>query len=237
MIPLIGGRCFAGCSGSFPGAFFTPSDQISFIHVEYANRWRVQRREQFLETTDVTIPWSRRIGLIDPFTYSGHRGRKPNALKTMLRMHLPRAWFSLSDGGVEDAVCDAHAKRRLMTLDFTIEQVSDVTRCGTPGTCWRRTIWTGSCWSYRERPSRSRARPCAGQYPRRHDHRRGVAGEERLRCPRPRDEPDEEGQPVPLRDEGPYRSRRRDRVHALCDRDHRQRPPPGPSRSPRAGRG
>lgn len=128
MIPLISGRCFAGCSGLFPGAFFTPSDQISFIHVESANRRRVSRREQFLETTDVTIPWSRRIGLIDSFTYSGHRGRKPNALKTMLRMHLPRVWFSLSDGGVEDAVCDAHARRRLMTLDFTIEQVSDVTR-------------------------------------------------------------------------------------------------------------
>jgi IS5 family transposase len=104
-----------------------PSDQISFTDVEYANRRRVSRREQFLDTMDATIPWSRWVGLIEPFYYSGHRGRKPKALETMLRMYLLQAWFSLSDEGVEDAIYDSYAMRRFLGLDFTVEQVPDAT--------------------------------------------------------------------------------------------------------------
>jgi IS5 family transposase len=76
---------------------------------------------------DATIPWSRWAGLIEPFTYSGHRGRKPKALETMLRMYLLQAWFSLSDEGVEDAIYDSYAMRRFLGLDFTVEQVPDAT--------------------------------------------------------------------------------------------------------------
>ena len=76
---------------------------------------------------DATIPWSRWVGLIEPFTYSGHRGRKPKALETMLRMYLLQAWFSLSDEGVEDAIYDSYAMRRFLGLDFTVEQVPDAT--------------------------------------------------------------------------------------------------------------
>ena len=104
-----------------------PSDQISFTDVEYGNRRRVSRREQFLDTMDATIPWSRWVGLIEPFYYSGRRGRKPKALETMLRMYLLQAWFSLSDEGVEDAICDSYAMRRFLGLDFTVEQVPDAT--------------------------------------------------------------------------------------------------------------
>jgi len=104
-----------------------PSDQISFTDVEYSKRRRVSRREQFLDTMDATIPWSRWVGLIEPFTYSGHRGRKPKALETMLRMYLLQAWFSLSDEGVEDAIYDSYAMRRFLGLDFTVEQVPDAT--------------------------------------------------------------------------------------------------------------
>jgi len=74
-----------------------------------------------------TIPWSRWVGLIEPFTYFGHRGRKPKALETMLRMYLLQAWFSLSNEGVEDAIYDSYAMRRFLGLDYTIEQVLDAT--------------------------------------------------------------------------------------------------------------
>ena len=104
-----------------------PSDQISFTDVEYSKRRRVSRREQFLDTMDATIPWSRWVGLIEPFTYSSRRGRKPKALETMLRMYLLQAWFSLSDEGVEDAIYDSYAMRRFLGLDFTVEQVPDAT--------------------------------------------------------------------------------------------------------------
>jgi IS5 family transposase len=74
------------------------SDQPSFTDVEYGNRRRVSRREQFLETMNATIPW---VGLIEPHYYSsekGKKGRKAKPIETMLRM-----WFSLSDEGVEEA--------------------------------------------------------------------------------------------------------------------------------------
>ena len=104
-----------------------PSDQISFTDVEYSKRRRVSRREQFLDTMDATIPWSRWVGLIEPFYYSSRRGRKPKSLGTMLRMYLLQAWFSLSDEGVEDAIYDSYAMRRFLGLDFTVEQVPDAT--------------------------------------------------------------------------------------------------------------
>jgi transposase, IS5 family len=83
------------------------SEQPSFTEVEYGNRRRVCRREQFLGMMDATIPWASWVGLIEPFYYSGKRGRKPKPVETMLRMYLLQVWFSLSDEGVEDAIYDS----------------------------------------------------------------------------------------------------------------------------------
>jgi transposase, IS5 family len=102
-------------------------EQPSFTEVEYGNRRRVSRREQFLTTMDVTIPWVAWIGLVEPFYYSGRKGRKPKPIETMLRMYLLQVWFSLSDEGVEDAIYDSYAMRQFMGLDFTVEQVPDAT--------------------------------------------------------------------------------------------------------------
>ena len=76
---------------------------------------------------DKTIPWAVWVGLIEPFYYSGKKGRKPKPLETMLRMYLLQAWFSLSDEGVEDAIYDSYAMRRFLGLDFAVEQVPDAT--------------------------------------------------------------------------------------------------------------
>jgi IS5 family transposase len=106
------------------------SDQPSFTDVEYGNRRRVSRREQFLETMNSTIPWASWVGLIEPHYYSdspGKRGRKAKPIETMLRMYLLQVWFSLSDEGVEDAIYDSYAMRRFMGLDFAVEQVPDAT--------------------------------------------------------------------------------------------------------------
>ena len=93
------------------------SEQPSFTDVEYQNRRRVSRREEFLEAMDATIPWSRWVELIEPFYYNGKKGRKPKPLETMLRMYLLQVWFSLSDEGVEDAVYDSYAMRRFMGFE------------------------------------------------------------------------------------------------------------------------
>jgi transposase, IS5 family len=106
------------------------SDQPSFTDIEYGNRRRVSRREQFLETMNSTIPWGIWVGLIEPHYYAerpGKKGRKPKPIETMLRMYLLQVWFSLSDEGVEDAIYDSYAMRRFMGLDFAVEQVPDAT--------------------------------------------------------------------------------------------------------------
>ena len=105
-------------------------EQPSFTDVEYGNRRRVSRREQFLETMDATIPWRVWVGLIEPHYYAdrpGKRGRKAKPVETMLRMYLLQVWFSLSDEGVEEAIYDSYAMRRFMGLDFAVEQVPDAT--------------------------------------------------------------------------------------------------------------
>lgn len=103
------------------------NDQPNFTDIEYGNRRRVSRRERFLVTMDATIPWSAWVGLIEPFYYSGKKGRKPKPVETMLRMYLLQVWFSLSDEGVEEAIYDSYAMRRFMGLDFAVEQVPDAT--------------------------------------------------------------------------------------------------------------
>jgi transposase, IS5 family len=106
------------------------SEQRSFTDVEYGNRRRVSRREQFLVAMDATIPWARWVGLIERYYYSagpGKKGRKAKPIETMLRMYLLQVWFALSDEGVEDAVYDSYAMCRFMGLDFAVTQVPDAT--------------------------------------------------------------------------------------------------------------
>jgi len=106
------------------------NDQPSFTDIEYGNRRRVSRREQFLETMNATIPWATWVALIEPHYYTdrpGKKGRKAKPVETMLRMYLLQVWFSLSDEGVEEAIYDSYAMRRFMGLDFAVEQVPDAT--------------------------------------------------------------------------------------------------------------
>jgi IS5 family transposase len=103
------------------------SGQSSFTDLEYGNRRRVSRRERFLEMMDATIPWVDWVPLIEPFYYTGKKGRKPKPVETMLRMYLLQVWFSLSDEGVEEAIYDSYAMRRFLGLDFAGEQVPDAT--------------------------------------------------------------------------------------------------------------
>lgn len=101
--------------------------QPSFTDVEYGNRRRVTRREEFLAKMESVVPWDEWIALIRPVYYTGEKGRKPKPLDMMLRMYLLQVWFGLSDEGVEDAIYDSYAMRSFMGLDFTVEQVPDAT--------------------------------------------------------------------------------------------------------------
>ncbi len=101
--------------------------QQTFSDIEYSNRRKKTKREEFLDAMDELIPWDYWIKLIRPYYPSGKRGRPPKNIEAMLRMYLMQNWFNLSDAGIEDAIYDSYAMRSFMHLDFLTEQVPDAT--------------------------------------------------------------------------------------------------------------
>jgi IS5 family transposase len=101
--------------------------QSSLSDVEYSQRRRTPKREEFLTRMDAVVPWTDWVTLIEPFYYSNKRGRRAVGLETMLRMYLLQVWFHLSDEGVEDQINDSFAMRSFMRLDFGTRQVPDAT--------------------------------------------------------------------------------------------------------------
>ena len=101
--------------------------QQTFSDIEYSNRKKKTKREEFLSSMDQMIPWQQWVDMIRPYYPSGQRGRPPKTIETMLRMYLMQNWFNLSDIGVEDAIYDSYAMRSFMHLDFLTEQVPDAT--------------------------------------------------------------------------------------------------------------
>lgn len=102
--------------------------QQSFADIEYANRKRKTKRDEFLEVMEEVIPWDEWTSIVEPYYPKGKRGRPPRGVETMLRMYLLSNWFNLSDEGVEDAIYDSYAFRKFMQVDFLGEnQVPDAT--------------------------------------------------------------------------------------------------------------
>lgn len=102
-------------------------NQLTFSDIEYANRKKKTKREEFLDSMDLIIPWEYWIEMIRPYYYKNTRGRRPIGIETMLRMYLMQVWFNLSDEGIEDAIYDSYAMRTFMHLDFNEQQVPDAT--------------------------------------------------------------------------------------------------------------
>jgi transposase, IS5 family len=102
--------------------------QLSFASLEYAGKKRVTRREKFLSEMDRVVPWSRLEAVIEPhYPRGGGRGRPPIGLQRMLRLYFLQQWYSLSDEGLEDQVCDSQAMREFVGIDLAREQVPDAT--------------------------------------------------------------------------------------------------------------
>ncbi|MDE7299265.1 MAG: IS5 family transposase [Lachnospiraceae bacterium] len=101
--------------------------QQTFSDMEYSNRRKKTKREEFLDAMDEMIPWDSWVKLIRPYYPSGKRGRPPKNIEALLRMYLMQNWFHLSDAGIEDAIYDSYAMRSFMHLDFLTEQVPDAT--------------------------------------------------------------------------------------------------------------
>lgn len=101
--------------------------QQTLSDMEYSNRRKKTKREEFLDAMDEMIPWDYWVNLIRPYYPSGKRGRPPKNIEAMLRMYLMQNWFNLSDAGIEDAIYDSYAMRSFMHLDFFTQQVPDAT--------------------------------------------------------------------------------------------------------------
>lgn len=101
--------------------------QQTFTDLEYSNRKRITKREQFLDSMEKIIPWSHWIDMIRPYYFNNRRGRPARGIETMLRMYLLQIWFNLSDEGTEDAIYDSYALRKFSHIDFMSEQVPDAT--------------------------------------------------------------------------------------------------------------
>ena len=101
--------------------------QLSLTDIEYSERKRTTKREEFLRKMDEIIPWDSWIELIKPYYPSGRRGRPVRGIETMLRMYLMQIWFNLSDEGIEDAIYDSYAMRSFLGINFMSEQVPDAT--------------------------------------------------------------------------------------------------------------
>ena len=101
--------------------------QQTFSDLEYSNRKRKTKREEFLDSMDEIIPWNDWVALIKPHYYNNKRGRRPKDIELMLRMYLMQNWFTLSDEGIEDAIYDSYAMRKFLGINFSEEQVPDAT--------------------------------------------------------------------------------------------------------------
>lgn len=92
--------------------------QTAFADIENASRRRATKREAFLEAMDAAVPWAELIAAVEPFHYPGKRGRRPIGVERMLHMYFLQLWSSLSDEGVEDAICNSRAFSRFMGVGF-----------------------------------------------------------------------------------------------------------------------
>lgn len=103
------------------------NNQYTLTDMEYSNRKKKTKREEFLNAMDEIIPWSYWVEMIRPHYFNNTRGRKPIGIEVMLRMYLMQIWFNLSDEGIEDSIYDSYAMRTFMHIDFNEQQVPDAT--------------------------------------------------------------------------------------------------------------
>ena len=87
-------------------------DQPTFADLEYGQKKRRTRREEFLEKLERLVPWQRLEESIRPHYFRGERGRRPYPLSVMLRVHIVQLCYNLSDPAMEDLLYEAESVRR-----------------------------------------------------------------------------------------------------------------------------
>jgi IS5 family transposase len=101
--------------------------QPSFSQAEFATKKKTTRREKFLTRMEALIPWTKLLGVIEPFYPKGERGRPPVGLERMLRIYFLQQWYGLADEALEDVLYDSQALQGFARIDFCAEGVPDAT--------------------------------------------------------------------------------------------------------------
>ena len=188
--------------------------QISFSDAEYAGKRKKTRREVFLEEMELVVPWKALLGA-DRAALPGGRPRPQAVPAGVDAAGAPDAELVCAerpgDGG--GAVRDRLASRlraaepgRADSRRDDDPELSPPARSQRPG--------RGHPQGGQRAPGAQGPAAQARQHRGRHHHRRAELDQERRRRARPRDAPDQEGQPVALRHEGAHRGGCRQRPGA-----------------------
>ena len=93
----------------------------------FENYRKPTRRDEFLKTMDVIVPWSALCEVIEPHYPKAGNGRPPIGLERMLRIHFIQHWFNLADLSCEEALYDSASLRSFVGIDLGREPVPDST--------------------------------------------------------------------------------------------------------------
>ena len=83
------------------------------------------RKREFLDEMTRVVPWKDLTALIEPHYPKGKTGRPPMGLEVMLRVHLLRQWFGLSDPAMEEALHDVPLYREFAGLEGPMRRLPD----------------------------------------------------------------------------------------------------------------
>jgi IS5 family transposase len=105
------------------------SKQLGFSDYEQSTAKKRTKRERFLSEMEEVVPWKELLDLIEPHypKTSSKSGRPPYPLETMLRIHLLRQWYDLSDPAMEDALIEVPTMRRFADIALISDRSPDET--------------------------------------------------------------------------------------------------------------
>ena len=102
--------------------------QLTFGDAEHLGKRKQTRREIFLAEMEQVVPWADLLAVIEPhYPKMGGRGRQPYPLTTMLRVHLLKQWYALSDPSMEEALYEIASLRQFAQLTLLTDIPDETT--------------------------------------------------------------------------------------------------------------
>lgn len=107
----------------------------------YEQYGKPARRDEFLATMQVIVPWKAQYEVIEPHYPKAGNGRSPIGLERMLHIHFIQHWFNLADLACEEALYGSASLHRFVGLIWAVSLCSMPPRCSS---CAASSITTSS---------------------------------------------------------------------------------------------